>query len=189
MVSNIFSPEQSKEMENTTHMFSNGKESAGNNGTVICAGKIYETYLAITDILIILIGQPVIAKLLWTAFHSKKNDILKINLALFHNIQYLLTTLHVCIIYLNKELNSQIVSFITVYPLIGGPMNLSFICLERYIAVIYPTFYPLLKKYKSREGCALSMWFVVLPTATIKALSDRLNIVSNKIDFIAYTIP
>ena len=96
--------------------------------------------------------------------------------------------MHVCIIYFNRELNSNMVSFLTVYLLMGGPLTLAFICLERYIAVIHPTFYPLLKKYRCREGCVLSMWFLVLPTATINAFLDRLNIESNVIPFIAYTI-
>ena len=177
-------------MENTTcctNMFSNLTESDRNNKTV-CSSEMYQTYIVISDILSIFIGQPVIAKLLWTTFHSKKKDILNINLALFHNIQYLLTTIHVCIIYFNKELNSNIVTFITVYLLIGGPLTLSFICLERYIAVVHPTFYPLLKKYRFREGCALSMWLLVLPTATIQVSLDRLNIESYVIDFMAYIV-
>jgi hypothetical protein len=176
-------------MENTTNMISNGTESAGNNGTIFCANEICQTYITISEILSIFIGQPVIAKMLWTAFHSKKKDILNINLALFHNIQYLLTTLHVCIIYLNWEFKSRIVYFITVYLLIGGPMNLSFICWERYIAVVHPTFYPLLKKYRCREGCALSMWFLVLPTATIKYFLIEFKI-NNQIviDYMVYTV-
>ncbi|CAL8396722.1 unnamed protein product [Gadus morhua 'NCC'] len=71
----------------------------------------------------------------------------------------------------------------------GGPLTLSFICLERYIAVVHPTFYPLLKKYRCREGCALSMWFLVLPTATIKYFLIEFKI-NNQIviDYMVYTV-
>ena len=162
-------------------------DTVKNNETDLC--RSYHLVVITTlDISTVLIGLPVIAKLLWTTFRSKKTDVLNINLACFHTLQNMLSLLQIILILINIDDHTKITRFLFVYVLIGGPMNLSFICLERYIAVIYPTFYPLLKKYKSREGCALSMWFVVLPTATIKALSDRLNIVSNKIDFIAYTI-
>lgn len=50
-------------------------------------------------------------------------------------------------------------------------MNLSFICMERYVAVIYPTSYPLLKKYRFREVCAAAVWVVSLPISFISTLA------------------
>ena len=77
--------------------------------------------------------------------------------------------------------------FLSVYVLIGGPMNLSFICLERYIAVIHPTFYPLLKKYRCREVCALSVWLLVVPLSLMKVLSEERDIYMVS-DTVAYTV-
>ena len=162
-------------------MFSNGTE---------CPSKSFNNYILISNIFSIFIGQPVIVKLLWTTFHSKRKDILNINLAVFHNIQYLLSTMHVCIVYFNRELNSNMVSFLTVYLLMGGPLTLVFICMERYIAVIHPTFYPLLKKYRCREGCSLSVWLLAVPPALMKALSEDLHVFMElwSMDAIVYTI-
>ena len=69
-------------------------------------------------------------------------------------------------------------------------MNLSFICLERYIAVIYPTFYPLLKKYRCREGCSLLVWLLAVPPSLMKALSEDLHtsMEQGSMDLVAYTI-
>ena len=65
--------------------------------------------------------------------------------------------------------------FVFDYVIVGGPMTLSFICLEWYIAVVHPTSYPLLKRYRCREVCALSVWLLVLPIATLGLISDELR--------------
>ena len=80
--------------------------------------------------------------------------------------------------------------FLYVYVLVGGPMNLSFMCLEQYIAVVHPTSYPLLKQYRCRELCSASGWLVTLPAATMKGLSDELRILrkSETIDAVAYGV-
>ena len=44
---------------------------------------------------------------------------------------------------------------------------MSFICLERYFAVIRPTCYPLLKTYRCREVCAVTVWLLSLLVVSI----------------------
>ncbi|CAL8396719.1 unnamed protein product [Gadus morhua 'NCC'] len=138
--------------------------------TTLCQNTLYRTLVTMSDLLSVLVGTPLIAKLLWTAFHSKKTDVLNINLAIFHCLQYLLSLVDLCLVFYNVWKHLQLVQFLSVYVVIGGPMNLSFICLEWYIAVIHPTFYPLLKKYRCREVCALSVWLLAVPPALIKVL-------------------
>lgn len=133
---------------------------------------VYLTVLSLIDIIPFLAGQPVIAKLLWISFTSKKaTDILNFNLALFHNLQYCISIVHLFVLFLLPEIQKEILNCLFVYAQIGGPMNLSFICMERYVAVIYPTSYPLLKKYRFREVCAVAVWFVSVPNVFLLAFS------------------
>ncbi|KAJ3609686.1 hypothetical protein NHX12_024198 [Muraenolepis orangiensis] len=165
-------------------------DSNGTNETIpMCKSDSYKMYSATNDLVIVLMGQPVFAKLLWTAIHSRKTDVLNINLAFFHNLQYLLTMLHLLVILLYRQADRSIAMFLFVYVLIGGPMTLSFICLERYIAVVHPTVYPLLRTYRCREACALSVWLLSLPIALVKAFSIELHSEWNQsMDSVAYSI-
>ncbi|CAL8396723.1 unnamed protein product [Gadus morhua 'NCC'] len=164
-------------------------DTVKNNETDLC--RSYHLVVITTlDISTVLIGLPVIAKLLWTTFRSKKTDVLNINLACFHTLQNMLSLLQIILILINIDDHTKITRFLFVYVLIGGPMNLSFICLERYIAVIYPTFYPLLKKYRCREGCSLLVWLLAVPPSLMKALSEDLHtsMEQGSMDIVAYTI-
>ncbi|CAL8365512.1 unnamed protein product [Arctogadus glacialis] len=145
------------------------------NETYLCRSYHFTVVITTLDISTVLIGLPVIAKLLWTTFHSKKTDVLNINLACFHTLQNMLSLLQIILILINIDDHTKITMFLFVYVLIGGPMNLSFICLERYIAVIHPTFYPLLKKYRCREGCSLLVWLLAVPPSLMNALSEDLH--------------
>ncbi|KAJ3602172.1 hypothetical protein NHX12_029931 [Muraenolepis orangiensis] len=140
-----------------------------------CQGQAFMVFIGLSDFFSVIVGQPLIAKLLWTAIHSKRVDVLNINLAFYHNFQYLLTVIHSFMVISKARQHIQIMMFLFVYVLIGGPMMLFFICLERYIAVVHPTFYPLLRTYRCREACALSVWLLSLPTAVVKATSLDVN--------------
>lgn len=139
-----------------------------------------------TDIFTVLVGLPVITKLLWITITSKKTrmDILNLNLAIFHNIQYFVCILDMICLCFFLDKRPTVVMFLFGYVQIGGPMNLSFICIERYVAVIHPTAYPLLKKYRCREVCAVAVWLVAVPTALTKVLihDSASTVVRNVID-------
>ncbi|KAJ3602170.1 hypothetical protein NHX12_029929 [Muraenolepis orangiensis] len=153
-----------------------------------CQGQAFMVFIGLSDFFSVIVGQPLIAKLLWTAIHSKRADVLNINLAFYHNFQYLLTVIHYFMVISKARQHIQIMMFLYVYVLIGGPMMLSFICLERYIAVVHPTFYPLLRTYRCREACALSVWLVSMPSAVLKAFSLELKIKSHSIDSVSYSV-
>ena len=134
-------------------------------------GKFHLVLLGLIDIVCLLIGQPVIVKLLLVTFTSRKTSLLNCNLALFHNMQYLISILHLCVLHFLPKQHQHVLYFLFVYVLIGGPMNLTFICLERYVAVIHPTSYPLLKKYRYREMCSATVWWFSVPTALARVYS------------------
>lgn len=129
-------------------------------------GQSQNFSLAVTDIITFLIGLPLITKLLWLTLTSKKDkDILNVNLAIFHHVQYLMSILHLISLFAIPQIQMQILSFLIVYGGLGGPLNLAFICMQRYVAVIHPTSYPMLKKYRCREIWALMVWMISVPIA------------------------
>ena len=83
----------------------NFTDKVKNNETFSCPITGYSIFITVTDVVTILVGLPLIAKLLWTAFHSKKKDILNINLAFFHSLQYVLSIIHLFFISLNVDPN------------------------------------------------------------------------------------
>ncbi|KAM3596562.1 uncharacterized protein V6R79_016736 [Siganus canaliculatus] len=140
-----------------------------------CDRKV-EYYVAIgfVDIVPFLAGQPVICRLLWVALTSKKaTDILNFNLALFHSFQYTVSIVHLFVLLFQPGVQVQILRFLLMFTQIGAPMSLCFICMERYVAVIHPMFYPLLQKYRFREGGAVLMWLLSLSLGVMGASADR----------------
>lgn len=129
--------------------------------------------LTVVDVLTVVIGQPLMAKMLWvTCTSGKPTDILSLNLGIFYNLHYWLCTIHLFFLYLLPWLQQTLLRFIFVFSQTGGPLNLAFICMERYVAVIYPTSYRKLKQYRLREVCASSVWILSL---TISFISTYLK--------------
>ncbi|XP_069372544.1 uncharacterized protein [Paralichthys olivaceus] len=136
------------------------------SGPQCVCGQGFVFYLSLVDIVTFLTGQPVVVTLLWTSLTSRKTpDILNCNLALFHNSQHLVSLVHLCILFLLPDGQSRVLDFLLAYAQTGGPMNLGFICIQRYVAVIHPTSYPLLKKRRYREVCVAMVWLFSLSFA------------------------
>lgn len=124
--------------------------------------------LTVVDVLTVVVGQPVMAKMLWvTSTSSKSIDILNLNLGIFYNVHHWMCTIHLLLMYLLPRIQEIVLRFIFVYAQTGGPLNLAFISVERYVAVIYPTSYRKLKQYKFREMCAAAVWIISLTIAFI----------------------
>lgn len=124
---------------------------------------VYFVGLTVVDVLTVVIGQPVMAKMLWvTCTSSKSVDVLSLNLGILYNLHHWLCTVHLLFLYLLPSLQEFVLRFIFLLAQIGGPLNLAFISVERYVAVIYPTSYRKLKQYRFREMCAASVWILSL---------------------------
>lgn len=158
-------------MENISS--NSSQESAAHLPTF--ALKWFYLFTSLIDILPFLVGQPVIAKLLWLYFTSKKAaDILNLNLALFHNLQYFISIVHLHIMFLLPKAQNNVLQFLFGYAQIGGPLNLCFICLERYVAVIHPISFPVLKRYRFKEISAVVVWLFSVPIALINVLASEI---------------
>lgn len=142
--------------------------------------------LSLIDIFTFIIGEAVAGKLLWIIFTSKKAiDILNCNLALFHTVHYFTSFVHLIFLFLLPQYQITLLKVLLTYTQTGGASSLVFICMERYIAVVYPTSYHLLNKYKFREMCALTVWLL---TAVAVFISNLVNIPS-RTDVVLRTIP
>lgn len=132
--------------------------------------------LSVIDIFTFIIGEAVVGKLLWIIFTSKKAiDILNCNLAIFHTVHYFTSFVHLIYLFLLPQYQIILLKVLLTYAQTGGASSLVFICMERYIAVVYPTSYHLLNKYKFREMCALTVWLL---TAVTVLTSNLINIPS-----------
>lgn len=132
--------------------------------------------LSVIDIFTFIIGEAVVGKLLWIIYTSKKAiDILNCNLAIFHTVHYFTSFVHLIFLFLLPQYQIILLKVLLNYTQTGGASSLVFICMERYIAVVYPTSYHLLKKYKFREMCALTVWLL---TAVAVFISNLITIPS-----------
>lgn len=130
-------------------------------------------FFSLIDIATVVLGQPLMAKLLWISWTSRKTtDTLSLNLGVFYNVQYWICTVHLSILHLQTNMHAKALKFLFVYSQVGGPMNLSLICVERYVAVIYPTSYPLLKKYRFREVCTAAVWIASISLSFISIFAE-----------------
>lgn len=137
---------------------------------------IYVVILSLIDIILFLVGQPVIIRLLWVTFTSRKKiDILNFNLALINLLHYWISFVHLHLLLLQNKSHYEILRFLSLYGQIGGPMSLLFICLERYIAVVYPMYFQLLKTYRFREVGAVVVWCLTLPLSFIYIANSKYN--------------
>lgn len=137
-------------------------------------GQTSITYFALIDFITFLVGQPMIIRILWITVTSKKAiDVLNFNLALICNLQHWVYIVHFFFLLLLPESHNIVLRFLFTYAEIGGPVNLSFICFERYVAVIYPTSYHLLKKHRFREVCVVAVWLLSVPLAFVSVFAAR----------------
>ncbi|AWP21338.1 Hypothetical protein SMAX5B_015657 [Scophthalmus maximus] len=132
----------------------------------------HREFLSLVDVVTFLVGQPVVARLLWVSLTSNRTpDVLNCNLAVFHNVQYWISAVHLFILFMLPREQQNLFRFLLVFAQTGGPMNLCYICMQRYVAVIHPTSYPLLKKYRYAEVCAATVWLLSVPLAFANTLA------------------
>lgn len=124
--------------------------------------------LSLIDIVPLLVGLPLIGRLAWVTFKSVKTmDILHLNLALFNVLHYWISIVHLHVLLLRKNYQHRILRFLCLYGQVGGPLSLFLICVERYVAVVHPLYFQLLKTYRFREVGAATVWCSALLLSSI----------------------
>lgn len=143
-------------------------------GGVCRFGQNETVSLAVIDVLTFLIGHVVTTQVLWIIFRSKRPiDILNCNLAFLHKLQYWAAVVHLIHLFVFPDIHMFVLNVSRVYSQIGGPMSSSLICMERYVAVIHPASYCLLKKYRCREVCAATVWLVTITVTLLYICSTQ----------------
>lgn len=128
----------------------------------------YIVMLSLIDIIPFLVGLPLMVRLTWVTLKSMKTiDILHFNLALINFFHYWIAIVHLHILLLQKNFQYRILIFLCLYSEIGGPVSVFFISLERYIAVVFPMYFQLLKAYRFREVSALIVWCFTVSLSSI----------------------
>lgn len=134
----------------------------------------YVVSLALINLFTVAVGQPVNSRLLWvTSTSGRCTDVLNCNLALFHSFLYLVSGAHLLCLFSLHCL--ELLRVLLIYAQTGGPMNLAFICVERYVAVLHPTRYPLLRKYRCREVGAVLVWLSSLSIAMMMSFAKVIS--------------
>lgn len=128
----------------------------------------YVVVLCLLDMVPFLVGLPLIARVAWVTLKCTKTlDVLNLNLALINFLHYWISVVHLHLLLLQKSYHHRILNFLCVYSQIGGPMSLFFISLERYVAVVHPLYFQLLKTYRFREVGAATVWCFTLILSSI----------------------
>lgn len=131
----------------------------------------------IFDVVICLVGLPMNMRLLWISRSALQ--LFNLNLAVFGIIQcvlHLVDIIMVCV--LPQHLEVFRVAIIIFYTL-GGPQIMGCMCLERYVAVVWPTRYLLLKTYHMREACCAVAWTSTLSLFVAVFLSKKSELIYN----------
>lgn len=117
--------------------------------------------MVIHCIIICTLGLPVVWHF-WIALSSSPPDILNLNICVSSMVQGLCQIVITVLSFLLPKLLRKAISTVLVFGITGSPGFMCIICVERYVAVVWPTYYSRLKTYRFREvGCAL-VWAVVL---------------------------
>lgn len=128
----------------------------------------YLVVLCLMDVVPFVVGLPLTARVAWVTLHSvKTRDILHLNLALINFLHYWISAVHLHLLLLRSRSHHRVLSFLCLFSQLGGPMSLFCICLERYIAVVHPLHFQLLKTYRFREVGAATVWCCTLFLSSI----------------------
>lgn len=128
----------------------------------------YLVVLCLIDMVPFVVGLPLTARVAWVSLRSlKTRDILNLNLALINFLHYWISAVHLHLLLLRKSCHHRVLSLLCLYSQLGGPMSLFCICLERYIAVVHPLHFQLLKTYRFREVSAATVWGCTLFLSSI----------------------
>ncbi|KAL7826928.1 hypothetical protein AOLI_G00321370 [Acnodon oligacanthus] len=108
------------------------------------------------------VGLSLTIRQLWQLLHAETIDILQLNLCVFYilNSIGLFLDLIITIVLPQSVLHTR-VAFLG-FLLTCGPLILCCICIERYVAVVYPTRYQQFKAKKFREFGCVAVWAITV---------------------------
>ena len=148
--------------------------TAPGNASITCSSN--PTHVLLTTIFGIIrstAGLPMNARLIWILLSDSALDMLNINLLILDIVQCLLLLVDVIIIHVFPHYLETTRTATVVFYTLGCPQLMAFMCLERYVAVVWPTRYSLLKAYYFREMCCAVTWASALSFTIAVFLSNN----------------
>lgn len=123
---------------------------------------VHYVCLCIFDVTTAMVGLPLVFRHLWIALSTSPMDILNLNISIFSMVQCFFHLVDVILFTCLKRYYTEARYGMLWFSITGGPLFMSIICVERYIAVVWPRHYAILKTYKFREVCSAVSWAVTL---------------------------
>lgn len=143
-------------------------------------------FTCIFDISSAVLGLPLVLHHFWVALSTSPKDILNLNISIFNTVQCLFHLVDVILFACLKNYYTQARFIMLWFCITGGPLLMCIICVERYIAVVWPRLYPLLKTYRFREVCSAVSWATSLFFTL--AMSCAIHLKLPSLSFYVYSI-
>lgn len=136
-------------------------------------------FMSIFDITTCIVGLLIVIRYLWVTVSSSPTKVLNISISVFNIVQCSFQLVHLLIINLFGGMLWVVEDIMLCFSISGAPLFMSIICVERYVAVVWPTRYPLLKVYRYREVCCAAAWVATLLLSILTFWSKVFKILRN----------
>lgn len=132
-------------------------------------------FQVILDVVICVIELPMNVRLLWVSCSALQ--LLNLNLAVFGIIQCVFHIVDIIMIHVLPHYLKMSRAATLIFYTLGVPQIMACMCMERYVAVVWPTRYLLLKTYRVREACCAAAWTGTLLLSTAGYLSKNVVLI------------
>ncbi|KAK6492513.1 proteinase-activated receptor 3-like [Huso huso] len=138
------------------------------NDSLVCREKYGHAFQAAVGVITTVLGLPANMMVLWILLRKQtaisSSEVFEINLAVMDALYCLNTPLDIYHYYFAQQngIVRIIVFFFYGFNTYGGPLFLCCICMERYMAVVYPITYLGFKSLTYRVLCSVAAWAITL---------------------------
>ncbi|KAM7366909.1 hypothetical protein PAMP_014845 [Pampus punctatissimus] len=150
--------------------------------TMLCRKQSWSDIWKAADVFILISGVMANAALLWLFLRERKSlsasKVLGVNLVVMDLIY--LSIMPISLFYdADKQVNNmhQAREIFSMFNLIGCPLLLACMCVERYLAVIRPVLYMRVRKWEYRVAVSAVVWAITLSFCLATGIVDDMTII------------